>query len=404
MPGARALYHGLLIAMLVPVDTGENPCCQDCLSRNPYNTRNFCDGALRQYWYCPMENTCRLWVQGDPYDSPGYIGLCSNCPIGYYKSVDNGCSCRECRSCGGYFYPSTVCTPNQNAVCTYCGDCGVGYERQAVCTPGRDPECKSCEPGKYRSDVGQSACQPCKVCDPKQRQRRVGCTATVDETCATCSPGFIVTAAQTCQQCTGDTYALDEAVTCAPCTTCTRTQKQRTACSSTTNRECTPCDANERTLATNAVSCDGCVEGYFRFGTPAKCTLCAGMEEPLWCATYQYRRCYTELGMGLRQCLFCDGQNHASSTKCADGQGVSEMCRGSQTSKLQCQDCEAGTHRPAGTPFFEGTHQRCVACPLGTFKAAKGTANCVSCTVKPANSQFSEWEAGNKRMEDKCPW
>lgn len=265
-------------------------------------------------------------------------------------------------------------------------------------------QCGACQSGKYRSNVGQSACQPCKTCDPRQRQRRGGCTATEDETCPTCSPGFIVTEAQTCQQCTGETYALDEAVTCATCTTCTRTQRQERACSSTSNRECRPCDPNERTLATNADKCDGCVEGYFRFGTPAKCTLCAGTEEPLWCATYQYRRCYAENGMGLRQCLFCDGQNHASSTKCADGQGVSEMCRGSQTAKIQCLDCEAGTHRPAGTPFFEGTHQRCVACPLGTFKAAKGTANCVSCTVKPVNSQFSEWEAGNKRMEDKCPW
>jgi hypothetical protein len=395
-----------------------NRCCQDCLDESSSYTISLCNNRQNnwQRFICTMPNYdrnmgstttgCTITTntnQGVPWP------MCTNCPVGFYrdKSLASNCYCRPCRtgSCPAGEFLGGTCTHETNRVCTPCNSCPTGQEVLTPCTTTSDVTCKDCERGvTFRSSIQQATCQPCRTCDPKQRQRRAGCTPTADETCPTCNPGFIVTAAQACQQCTGETYALDVEERCATCTTCTRTQRQERACSSTSNRECRPCDPNERTLATNADKCDGCVDGYFRFGIPARCAQCAGADEPLWCATYQYRRCYTEDGMGLRQCLFCDGQNHASSTKCTAGKGVSEMCRGSQTSRIQCQDCEAGTHRPAETPFFEGTHQRCVACSLGTFKAAKGTANCVSCTVKPANSQFSEWEAGNKRMEDKCPW
>lgn len=101
-------------------------------------------------------------------------------------------------------------------------------------------------------------------------------------------------------------------------------------------------------------------------------------------------------------CSYCDGQSHASSTKCTQGKGVSGVCPGTGTSNPPCVPCGPGTHRPDGTSYTN--FQSCIRCSTGTYKAGNGTQNCGGCTNKPANSVYTAWAAQTVPSSNSCPW
>ncbi len=191
---------------------------------------------------------------------------------------------------------------------------------------------------------------------------------------------------------------------CRTCTNCPRTSKLTTQCASTGDSQCTACTQYERTTSLNAGTCDGCVSGYIwtqGLTQNGNCVPCNG--ENGGCPEGNYVNCYTNTdGMGVSQCVACQGHTASGATACDAGYGVTRKCAGTEIAQAPCALCPAGTERPSSTPMVDGI-QKCVACWVGKFKAGASSAACRACTKKPANSEYVAWgltEAGS----DACPW
>lgn len=354
---------------------------------------------------------------GESYDTAKHYCLaslldnyrpCETCPSQqYHDPVNYNCLCRTCSTTCSYGYKiSEQCNQDHDLICVPCLICEVGKYNPNGC-PGR---CDPCPAGKYRSDLNAFGCSDCKICDLTQRQRRSVCGVS-DSTCVACDAGHIVSgdSLDLCYSCTQTpgTFARASDNTCAGCRDCQRNQGVVTPCQATADRTCADCSNNKRSYSTLNGNCDGCEAGYVR--AINECLPCESMAPTkAVCGSSQYIKCVTEDTMGKRNCLFCEGHDHASSTKCQVGYGVSVYCTGTGLDVVTCTACPAGTERPGGTamvPNSAGTLsiQKCVPCATGKYKVGAGSGNCLSCGNKPDNSEYTAWSttvAGTLA----CPW
>jgi hypothetical protein len=338
-----------------------------------------------------------------PANHDGYSAACRECPPGWYRRSDT-CLCSVCSAaCPSNQYESSPCSPTTNRVCSACGTCGIGQEKSADCNGVSNIVCQSCPAGKYRDQNvvnTQTACATCLTCSTTRRERRVGCSASVNEVCPQCDAGSIVVLGATtdsCQACTSGKYAKASENTCATCTQCTRTQKRTSDCLTSADRVCEPCGNNKYNLELNSGTCTGCIEGYFNTGA-GSCAVCAGSS----CGDGYYRSClFTETGGGVKLCTACQGQQEAPN--CNPGYGVNARCNGQGTTMVSCELCGIGKHRPAGTDLVNN-YQTCMPCETGFFKTTAGSAACSACSNKPAsNAQYVTWGA-LLPSSNTCPW
>lgn len=260
-------------------------------------------------------------------------------------------------------------------------------------------------------------CLGCKTCDLTRRERRTPCGPVNDRTCVQCSPGQIVTSSQfdsydSCTTCNDGSYPNSYADSannrCAPCVDCGQDSEQDVPCTATTAKTCKLCTGNKRSSGLN-MNCDGCIANYVRAG--ASCGICESASGPstqAGCGDNQYIRCITTNTMGSRQCLFCQGHDHASSSKCAKGYGVSVFCKGASTVAVSCAVCPAGTERPAATPMVANADntvriQRCVPCTIGKYKVGANDGDCQACANKPDFSEYLAWST-TAADTSACPW
>lgn len=378
-----------------------NVCCRYCMAEG-WGDIGYCNNFMESY----LRNT-----NGDRV---GQIGGCQTCPANYYRGYES-CDCDTC-SCAWYdadAYHTQPCGGENEGRCGLCrGRCEAGQGESHGCgTPdtNRNRECSTCAAGKYRNDLNTAVCTDCKTCSTAQRERRTPCGPVYDRTCVQCGAGNIVTGTDldTCTECNAGaymgTYARASDNTCVRCYDCPRTHGVDTPCQKHADRTCAVCPTNQRAPQLNG-DCRGCIAGYV-WGVSG-CILC----EQATCGLTQYIKCTTTSGdqMGGRDCLYCQGHNHASSTKCAAGYGVSMFCAGDKLEAIACAACAAGTERPDGTAMVANAGntvqiQQCKACATGKYKVGAGAGDCQACANKPGiNSVYAAWTvtAGSSV----CPW
>ena len=399
----HALTVLVLAAILVCSGGQYSTCCNNCI-RGGVSQITCAQRVNSQYFIC--DPTCREVFRTTP-GAQGPYTMCSICPSGFYRegTVSTNCPCRQCggASCGENQYLQAYCTESANHVCANCGTCGVGKEVSVACGGSSNVQCRDCPAGKYRDQNvvnTQTACATCSTCSTTRRERRVGCSASVNEQCPQCDAGSIVVLGATtdsCQACTSGKFARASENTCATCTQCTRTQKRTSDCSTSADRVCEPCGNNKYNLELNSGTCTGCIEGYFNTGA-GSCAVCAGSS----CGDGYYRSClFTETGGGVKLCTACQGQQEAPN--CNPGYGVNARCNGQGTTMVSCELCGIGKHRPAGTDLVNN-YQTCMPCETGFFKTTAGSAACSACSNKPAsNAQYVTWGA-LLPSSNTCPW
>jgi hypothetical protein len=395
-----------------------------CLSRSceSYTLTPCCDTCMRYDWGQGEIGECNVFVESYLLDINDdrvtRIGGCQACPVNYFRRGES-CDCASC-SCAYWLptygeerYNAGSCGGSNGGNCDgICrGRCEAGQGESHGCgTPdtNRGRECSTCAAGKYRNDLNTLVCADCKTCSTALRERRTPCGPVYDRTCVQCSAGNIVTGADldTCTECNAGaylgTYARASDNTCVKCYDCPRTEGVATPCQKHADRTCAACPTNQRAPQLNG-DCRGCVGGYV-WGVSG-CIPCSQAA----CGLTQYIKCTTSVDlMGGRDCLHCQGHNHASSTKCAAGYGVSVFCAGDKQEAIACTACAAGTERPDGTAMVANAGntvqiQQCKACATGKYKVGTGTGDCQACTNKPGdNSVYAAWTA--TAGSSVCPW
>lgn len=410
-------------------------CCMDCLSTDSLAT---CSTRKVQYYvYAPDGYQRDYWSSYGTIT--GYMSnLCTDCVPQHYRDPTN-CLCTQCLSPNphySYEWPIdpvtgvrhdciyannmvdiTKCTTDTNWDCQSCSHCQAGTQcyQETSAWYQTEKKCTACPAGTYRNEIlneQKMFCQACKTCNLVNRERRTPCGPVYDSTCVQCGAGNIVTQSvaggdyDTCTTCNSgsypETFARAADNKCAGCITCPRTQKQTSPCQATADRVCANCIDHQRSNGLNG-ACDGCDGGYVR--GVSGCIPC----EQAGCGNNQYIKCVTSAdNMGSRDCLFCQGHNHASSLQCNPGYGVSTFCTGNSTAVVTCALCEAGTERPAGTALVPNgdstvSIQKCIPCATGKYKAGVGAGDCQACGNKPVNSVYAPWSttvAGTAV----CPW
>jgi len=413
----------LALVLMGPAGAGAySQCCQSCLNRG--NSYAGCQYQLIQtYSYFPNNQYERYYQEHFWPDPIAYTSnMCSDCPAGWYRSLSQpDCQCYECftkTSLRCDFTQAIVvtqrCTTDTDYLCETCANCASGTQ---CVGSGEGKTCSTCPTGKYRDVVGNfdtMYCLDCRSCNLANREYRTKCGPVSNSACLQCGQGHIVTTSSgstttldTCTVCNTPAsptglYANAASNTCERCKDCSRLEAETTACTAATNRACVACPTNQRASALNG-QCDGCVAGYVRGASG--CGLCSQAA----CGSNQYIKCTTSADlMGGRDCMYCQGHNHASSTKCLAGYGVSTFCAGDKLEAIACTACAAGTERPDGTAMVANAGntvqiQQCKACATGKYKVGAGAGDCQACTNKPGiNSVYVAWTvtAGSSV----CPW
>jgi hypothetical protein len=377
-------------------------CCQSCTQ-----SASYCLDYEKEQWFFLSNGE---WVEETNYKNAWNkweTTVCRQTPTGWYRSLVSPYICRavKCSTtvCPPGQFESVSCSTTTNKVCSTCGTCGVGQETVTACGGTSNIVCQSCPAGKYRDQYvvnTQTACATCLTCSTTRRERRVGCSASVNEVCPQCDAGSIVVLGATtdsCQACTAGKYAKASNNACVACTECTRTQKRRSDCSASADRVCEPCDVYKYNRDINSGTCTGCIEGYFDAGG-GSCSVCAGSS----CGNGNYRTCSFDVTYGGKQeCKPCEGQSE--NQNCNPGYGVSTRCNGQGTTMVSCELCGIGKHRPAGTTLAN-YYQACMPCETGFFKTSVGSATCGACSNKPAsNAQYVTW-GSLLPSSNTCPW
>lgn len=247
-------------------------------------------------------------------------------------------------------------------------------------TWGASSRCKPCEAGTYRDDiVNQDQCVACTTCSGSEVQT-VECTVVTNRQCG----------------CRSTTFRSGPGV-CTPCTVCRAPSQYMTrSCSLTADSVCGVCPLGYKTNTDNELSCVNCVDGYFKANS-GLCTECNANTAGCAGSGPTYIQCTG----GTRTCPICNG--HIGGASCPAGKGLFSKCAGNSLSNPVCQDCAPGMERPAGTPMID-EYQQCVKCVTGKYKLGTNTADCVSCTNKPANSVYKAWGIAQPASTESCPW
>ena len=83
---------------------------------------------------------------------------------------------------------------------------------------------------------------------------------------------------------------------------------------------------------------------------------------------------------------------------CAAGNEPSYRCDGSKTYSSICAVCPAGKEKKTNTVPW------CTQCETGFYKPKPGVSVCIACTNAPTGGAYSEWQPGNERKTNECPW
>lgn len=380
-----AVFFALLLAGRVGWVACLSDCCITC--REQYVT----DYGTANGWFYESPATIRTLAEGLCTD----FGCDATCNAGYYVATTSCVAMSgtpRCVACPGGKFTTT----SSQSTCSTCTICKAEEVQVTACSSTQNTVCQACAAGKYRGTVGQFAeCQTCGTCTATQIET-TQCGPIYNRACQDCGAGQIVVS-NTCTTCDAGKYTTDR-ITCKSCDTCNIGTYYTTACTSTQARVCATCGTGYTTSESNLNFCNQCADTYYNPSSvsPPSCVKCAANTA---CSQNYWQKCTG----GLRSCEVCDGHNAANSNSCPEGKGITTKCDGTGLQNTVCTDCGAGFERPAGTPMIENI-QKCVKCGMGKFKAAAGTANCASCTNKPVNSVYRNWDLGEAASTSSCPW
>lgn len=321
---------------------------------------------------------------------------CLTCVNGY-RLVGDRCQLicpTNCQTCSG--------VPNWFLTCSQC-ETGYAFDSQGTSCVQCDSNCRACtnyfrqcttcEAGFYRDpNPPYARCLACDTCAPGEFERSA-CTTLNARWCVACRRQEVVIDNR-CVACSVGTYTSDDRLSCQPCSVCTAPTHFRAnggECTTTQNTVCTPCADNKAATRDDQAVCDTCTAGFFRraSGSTFVCARCS--DNP--CDANQYISCAN----AVRQCLTCPGVT--TGTACARGMEPSKTCDGRSTEPSVCQNCGAGSERPAGSISLI-----CERCRMGFFKTIQSSDDCGRCTNAPASdATYLGW--GNTVPNTaNCPW
>ena len=276
---------------------------------------------------------------------------CNACEGGSYQPERNATGCERCptgRVCpprsssaapcpGGTHQNPVVLVMSSFDECIACPPstwCSIGSANATACSPGtynplaRQEACFSCEPGKFQSDEGATACRECQAGFVCQK----GASASVPCPAGTHQPPHltVMTSLEQCIDCFAGTYCglgSNEPTPCSIGTFNPRTREDR----------CTECPVGTTTASVGTVSLAGCVckvDQYDRDpeANVTDCVDCpfissecksagAGVTLESLPLAEGYWRAYNR-SQYLRQCYnpdFCEGGNSCTGGNLCDG-------------------------------------------------------------------------------------
>jgi len=431
------------------VDSTLNFTCTPC-GENVYCTGN-------ELFNCPDKSISLPFSSSvqDCLCEAGYSitedGECSPCPAGTFKTVQNNQPCTDCPadkysttigatsasnclSCpqfsssppGSSILTNCTCNDQYEAwgfqCVPACNDfssraqeggncqCDPGYEGDDGTAPLYVTSCVACEPGHFKSERGDSNCNPCpeSTFAPNSNtiqcqdcpdfsfseegsisQSDCKCRAGYEKVNGACSPcqaghfkGFV--GDDLCQPCEAGSVSAEGAVFCNPCaenyyqheagkSTCFECVANSSSfagsagcqCNAGFEPECQDCTvflaASDPPLLTPEASCSPCKIGYFKnIIYNQDCVVCSPGKYTLETASEN-----------VDSCITCNGftEDTAEGRVCSSCPENSAALAGS-TSIYSCK-CNAAFTGPNGG--------ECTACSPGTFKSSAGSALCQNC-------------------------
>ncbi|MFT7625018.1 MAG: hypothetical protein ACI9WU_004209, partial [Myxococcota bacterium] len=252
------------------------------------------------------------------------------CATGFWG---DGQICTACTVCGPDQYELSGCLGPDDAACGPC---------DATCTACAGPlltDCLDC-PSGFQLQAG--ACIDTDECtSPSSCHNDAQCVNLAGTFTCTCSPGFF-----------GDGQS------CAACSPCLADQFEATACTTTQDSSCGPCDAS--CTACNGASnadCTDCPAGFAL--SSGQCQDINECDAPGSC--HLDADCLNLPGSFTCTCqtgFFGDGQTCAACTVCAGQQYEMSSC--TATDNGACGDCDSSCAACTGLSSAE-----CTDCPSG---------------------------------------
>jgi alpha-tubulin suppressor-like RCC1 family protein len=322
-------------------------------------------------------------------------GTCMTCPPGTFSTAPNASACKPWSTCA----PTTrIAISGSSTTDRTCAPCESGTTTSAP----NELECTAippCPAGSERAAEGQ--CEPCGVghyC------------AGGNEKKAECSPG------------TWDNDA-NAATQCIAWTDCVEGKYVTSEGTSSTDRQCGPCDAGSFTTGLNSTACTthtSCPAGTFVFqpGTTTADRLCAPCAEGTYSDLVNSASCLPlgACGPGTVQTEAATPTSNAKCDPCSPG----FYCAGSTTQPVECNEGtwdDDGDPATACVPWREChpgesvvssgntlEDRQCSPCSVGTFSVATNAASCASwSSCEPRSYVSTDGTAVTDRTCAACP-
>ena len=284
-------------------------------------------------------------------------GPCVLCVAGTYKASRGSAACEAC--------PENSVSPS-----------GSSLETSCQCVPGHYGEdgglCTACPPNTYAPTLGSSHCSACP-----DNSEAPGASSLL--TACLCSAGYVGTNGGTCAGCPASTYK--DAPGSASCSSCPANAQalpiSTTADSCRCNagytgldgEACTACAAGSYKDSVGEAACVPCAAGKFLEASAADTNACVACSA----GTYSEMPGASAEGMCLRcaNATYSETVGAFSASTCISCPANSSSPSGSSTAG-SCL-CNVGYTGPDGG--------ECSACAPGTFKDARGSADCTECAA-----------------------
>ncbi|EDQ89254.1 uncharacterized protein MONBRDRAFT_8292 [Monosiga brevicollis MX1] len=190
--------------------------------------------------------------------------------------------CEPRTECAAYEFEADTGVPGQtDRTCTNCTQCSPGAYVASDCSSTADRKCAACDSESFSSIINAAICQGINSCLPGHYQL-VAPTSSSDAECQACAVGKADTdsdAATSCVSCGDFNGYQDQAgqATCKQPSTCAPGAGQSVAPTSTSDRECAPCEPNRsfHNAGTSAPTCQIvtlCGKGYVMTQAPTTST------------------------------------------------------------------------------------------------------------------------------------
>ena len=269
-----------------------------------------------------------------PGDYKDFLGPtdCDQCPPDTFREASGAAALEDCTACMAHSETDPASSGGHASVLACMCESGFFHVNDTLC--GR------CRPGTFNPERSQTQCTNCSA--------------------GYASEDLNATTNATCQPCPADFYSYEGSRRCTPC--------GRHAVAPNASDSVLDCRCDRGFFGPDGGLCRGCRAGTFKDAVgPHNCTRCpAGTVSAARNATSN------------ATCAACarDTYSDAGDTACSACPQHSATAGNRSAGRTACE-CVSGFEGEDGGP--------CAACPVGTFKSTRGSANCTQCPAGTAS-------------------